>query len=271
MAADVITLCADLAAEHNALDAVVAALAPAAWATPTPAVGWTVHDQVGHLAFFDERAHTAAVDPGAFAAHLSAIAADPAGWSAGHLDQARALDPATLLRRWRRVRSRFIEAAAGLDPATRVAWYGPSMSVASFVTARLMETWCHGQDVRDAVGLPPAAGPRLRHIAHLGVRTRANSYLANGREVPAGVTRVELTAPDGSLWSWGEPGVTDRIAGSALDFCLVVTQRRHRADTDLVITGPLAEEWMSLAQAFAGPPGDGRRAGQFPRASAAAR
>ena len=169
------------------------------------------------------------------------------------------------------MRSRFIEAAAGLDPATRVAWYGPSMSVASFVTARLMETWCHGQDVRDAVGLPPAAGPRLRHIAHLGVRTHANSYLANCREVPAGVPRVELTAPDGSLWSWGEPGVTDRIAGSALDFCLVVTQRRHRADTDLVITGPLAEEWMSLAQAFAGPPGDGRRAGQFPRASAAAR
>lgn len=43
----------------------------------------------------------------------------------------------------------------------------------------------------------------------------------------------------------------------------MVTQRRHPADTDLVATGPEVEEWLGLAQAFAGAPGPGREPGQF--------
>jgi uncharacterized protein (TIGR03084 family) len=131
------------------------------------------------------------------------------------------------------------------------------MSMTSFVTARLMETWAHGQDVLDAIGHQPIVSNRLRHVAFIGVRARPFAYVNRGLEVPDGDVRVELTAPDGDTWTFGESS-TDVVRGSALDFCLVVTQRRHRADTDLVIEGPLAEGWMSIAQAFAGPPTDGR-------------
>jgi uncharacterized protein (TIGR03084 family) len=70
--------------------------------------------------------------------------------------------------------------------------------------------------------------------------------------------RVELTGPDDSLWTWGPPDAADRVTGPALDFCLLVTQRRHRDDLALVIEGPAATEWMAIAQAFAGEAGPGR-------------
>src|ERR1700721_387060 len=50
----------------------------------------------------------------------------------------------------------------------------------------------------------------------------------------------------------------NRVQGNALDFCRVVTQRRHPDDTGLVVTGPDAQQWISIAQAFAGPAGPGR-------------
>ena len=133
------------------------------------------------------------------------------------------------------------------------------MSPASFATARLMEYWAHGQDVVDALGLEREPTTRLRHICHLGYRTRGFSYVNRGRQPPAGDVRVELVAPDGDTWSYGDPAATDRVTGSAHDFCLLVTQRRHRADTGLVAEGPLADEWLSIAQCFAGPPGGGRQ------------
>jgi uncharacterized protein (TIGR03084 family) len=150
-----------------------------------------------------------------------------------------------------------------IDPKARVPWFGPSMSALSCATARLMETWAHGQDIVDALRVHRATTERLRHIAHLGVMTRPFSYRTRGQEPPAGEIRVELRSPTGALWTWGDPGASNRICGLALDFCLVVTQRRHPADTALQITGPLAAEWMGLAQAFAGPPGAGRQPGQF--------
>jgi uncharacterized protein (TIGR03084 family) len=75
---------------------------------------------------------------------------------------------------------------------------------------------------------------------------------------------VALTAPDGTWWTWGDDAA-DAVRGDALDFCLVVTQRRHLDDTDLSVTGPVARQWIAIAQAFAGPAGAGRAAGQFAR------
>ena len=156
-----------------------------------------------------------------------------------------------------------VEAFAEADPSSRVPWYGPSMGALSFISARLMETWAHGQDVCDALGADRVATNRLRHIAHLGVRARPFSYMVRGNEVPAGRIDVVLTGPDDDEWRWeigeeqvGVPVAT--VSGSALDFCLVVTQRRNLADTGLVVAGALAEDWMAIAQAFAGPPGPGR-------------
>jgi len=258
------TVCVDLAAEHDDLDRIVAALAEGDLDTPTPSPGWSVRDQITHLAWFDGQATLAIVDPEAFAVGVRRFVADPAAMMAEHLTHGHGRGVEGMLGWWRGERSRFLEAARGVDPAGRVPWYGPPMSPASFVTARLMETWCHGQDVVDAVGAVRRPTARLRHVAHIGVRARAFSYATNGRTAPEEDVRVELEAPGGTLWSWGDAFAPDRVSGTALDFCLVVTQRRHRDDTDLRIEGPLAREWMEIAQAFAGPPGEGRRPGQFP-------
>jgi uncharacterized protein (TIGR03084 family) len=132
------------------------------------------------------------------------------------------------------------------------------MSAASSVTARLMETWAHGQDIADALGTARTATARLRHVAHLGVRTLGFSFMLRGQPVPSAPVRVELTGPDGDSWTWGPADAADRVHGDALEFCLLVTQRRHRLDTSLRAAGPVADAWLDLAQAFAGPPGPGR-------------
>jgi uncharacterized protein (TIGR03084 family) len=132
------------------------------------------------------------------------------------------------------------------------------MSVASFATARVMETWAHGQDVADALGVVRAPTMRLRHVAEIGVRARPFAYVSRGRDVPDRGVRVELDAPDGTTWAWGPDDAADRITGDALDWCLVATQRRNPVDTTLVVTGDVATEWIGIVQAFAGPPTDQR-------------
>jgi uncharacterized protein (TIGR03084 family) len=154
-----------------------------------------------------------------------------------------------------------------IDPTTRVPWYGPSMAARSFVTARLMETWAHGQDIVDALGVTRTPTARLRHVAHIGVRARPFSYALHGLTLPAIGVAVRLTGPDGQEWTWGEwesdKSPLNSVSGSALDFCLVVTQRRHLFDTGLDVVGDVAIEWMTIAQAFAGGVGAGRAPGQF--------
>ena len=73
----------------------------------------------------------------------------------------RSMSPAELVRSWREDRRRLIDVAARLDPSTRVPWYGPAMGARSFITARLMETWAHGQDVADALGVVRRPTARL--------------------------------------------------------------------------------------------------------------
>jgi uncharacterized protein (TIGR03084 family) len=132
------------------------------------------------------------------------------------------------------------------------------MSPASFATARLREYWAHGQDVADGLGVTRTPTARLRHICHIGYRTRGFSYVNRGLEPPSADVRLELTAPDGTTWTYGDDSAPDRVTGPALDFCLLVTQRRHRDDVDVAAHGAAADEWLSIAQAYAGPPGPGR-------------
>jgi uncharacterized protein (TIGR03084 family) len=246
-------LCADLAAEHAALDAALDAATD--WDAATPAEGWSIRDTVSHLWFFDQRALLALTDPDAFAADASVLL--ERGIDAS-VEPGRGIEPHELHANWRRDREALIDHARTVDPSTRVPWYGPAMGARSFITARLMETWAHGQDVVDAVGVDRPATDRLRHVAHIGVRARPFSYAVNERPLPDADVYVGLDAPGGELWEWGDVESRDRVTGPALDFCLVVTQRRHLSDTALEVTGPAATEWMSIAQAFAGPPGPGR-------------
>jgi uncharacterized protein (TIGR03084 family) len=126
-----------------------------------------------------------------------------------------------------------------------------------------METWAHGQDVVDALGIERVPTDRLRHIAHLGVATFGWSYSVRQMKVPDSPVRVEITSPSGELWTWGPEKANDMVKGSAEEFCLVVVQRRAPADTQLVITGATARQWMSIAQTYAGLPGAGRKPGMF--------
>lgn len=132
------------------------------------------------------------------------------------------------------------------------------MSVASMATGRLMETWAHGQDVADTLGVARTPGDRLRHVARIGVRARDFAFGVRGLTPPAAEFRVELRSPGGELWTYGPEDAPQRVTGPALDFCLLVTQRAHRADLAVRADGPDADRWLDIAQAFAGPPGQGR-------------
>jgi len=257
-------LCADLRAEQDELAALLADLEERCWDTPTPAAGWNVRDQIGHLAHGEELAALAATDPDGFQAELARLMGDLDGRIGAVLARARASDGPLLLAWWLGARERTLAALAGQDERERIAWAGPAMSARSFAAARLMETFAHGQDIRDALGAPPVPSPRLRHVAELGVRTRAFAYLLRELDAPATPLRVELDAPDGGTWVWGEDDAPDRVSGPALDFCLVVTRRRHPADTRLDAHGPHAAEWLAIAQCYLGPPDEGRPAGSFP-------
>ncbi len=258
----------DLIAEQEDLDQMVGRLSPDEFSLATPSPRWTVADQLGHLAYFDHTAALAISDPDGFAAHRAELFATPAPANAD-LDQAtlgeyRSMDPAELVAAWRLARTELAEAADTLGEKDRVEWYGPSMGAKSFLTARLMEAWAHGQDIADAVGAARVPSDRLLHIAQLGVITQKWSFLVRGEDPLPVEVSVVLDAPGASAgepWSFGPADGPDRVSGPAEDFCLVVTQRRNVADTELTVVGQYAERWMANAQAFAG----GATSGPEPR------
>lgn len=251
-------LLADLDAESAELDALVAPLDPQGWATPTPAEGWTVAHQISHLAWTDRLALLSAADPAAFLESVKPLATDVDGPVQAGAAEGAGEPPAQLLARWRAGRAALLDALRTVSPQTRLTWFATTMKPASMATSRLMETWAHGLDVAEALGAEPSPTPRLRHVAHLGVRTRDHSFRTHGLTPPAAEFRVALTGPDGEPWAWGPPDAAQSVSGPALDFCHLVTQRRDRADLALVAEGPDADRWLDIAQAFAGPPGKGR-------------
>lgn len=266
-------LLTDLRDEGDELASTVEWLSEKQMSTPTPAAGWDIRRTIGHLKWTDETALRAVTDPSGFNQWLEEMLAEATpemidGFVDDAAEAAAKGDTQFLLSRWTSARSRLNRALSEGDPSDRAPWFGPPMSLVSMATARLMETWAHGQDIRDALEIAPRATPRLRHIAFLGFRTRAYSYSVHGLESPTVDIRVELTLPgvaaegeggaDGEL-RFGPADAEQRVTGSALDFCLLVTKRRHIADLDLEVVGEQAREWLSLAQAFAGPPGTGRQ------------
>ncbi|MGH3344489.1 MAG: TIGR03084 family metal-binding protein [Carbonactinosporaceae bacterium] len=254
-------LLADLAAERDDLRQVLGPLDADGWAAPTPAEPWTVRDQVVHLGYFDRVATLPATDPAGFEAELRSALADYQTYMRDHLEDGPP-PGGDVIGYWARGAAGFDRAYRDLDPASRLSWFAVQMSARSMVTARLTETWTHGQDVCDGLGVSRVPTARLRHIAHLAVRARPYGWVVRDRQPPAEPIRVELTAPDGSIWTF-EPEGSQYVQGSALDFCLVLNQRRHVDDTGLVAHGADAQEWLLIGQAFAGPPGPGRRPGQF--------
>jgi uncharacterized protein (TIGR03084 family) len=254
---------ADLRLEGDRLRDVVVPLGTDGWATPTPAAGWTVSTQVAHLLWTDEVAVLAAgartADGQAcWDAVVRGALEDPAGFVDARAHEIARLAPGALLDRWGSARDALAAALRDHPPGKKVPWFGPPMAPTSMATARLMETWAHALDVYAALGIEPERTDRIRAVAHLGVRTRGFAFALHDLPVPPDEPRVELVAPSGATWRWGPEEAAQSVAGSAWDFCLLVTQRVHRADTDLVVTGRDADRWLDIAQAFAGLPGPGR-------------
>ncbi|WP_131766704.1 TIGR03084 family metal-binding protein [Candidatus Protofrankia californiensis] len=265
MAADVRSLLADLAAETEELTVLLRGLDEPGWRTPTPAAGWDISDQVSHLAYFDDVTTLAATDPERFDVEAKKLTDLGDDFAAHVAHWYRDRSGSELLGWFEQARSTLLETLASVEAGTKLRWFGPPMSVPSSATARLMETWAHGQDVADALGVQRRPTDRLRHIAHLGVATVGWSFAVRQLPPPDRPIRISLTAPDGSRWQWGPEDAADVVTGPALDFCLLVTQRRHHADLDLQATGAAATRFLEIAQVFAGPPGAGRpRNGEHP-------
>jgi uncharacterized protein (TIGR03084 family) len=256
--ADLAQIVDDLRAESDELDALVAPLAEDRWSTPTPAAGWTIAHQIGHLLWTDRGALVSVTDADGFADIVKTALEDPIGFVNTAADELAEVPPAELLADWRATRAQLHDALLTVEDGRKLPWFGPPMSGPSMATARLMETWAHGLDVADALGVTRPATARLRSIAHIGVRTRDFAFIINELTPPAEPFRVELRAPDGSLWAWGPEAAVQRVTGSAEDFCFLVTQRRPLRELDITASGDDAVRWLPIAQAFAGPPGSGR-------------
>ena len=251
-------LLTDLKAEGDQLWSAVAGLDDEGWHTPTPAAGWDVATQVAHLLWTDEVAVIAATDKEKWDELVLQAIGDPDGFVDASAIEVARLAPQALLARWGAAREALNQALRELPEGQKMPWFGPPMSPASMATARFMETWAHALDVYEALGSVPEPTDRIRHVAHLGVRTRNFAFSVHQLEPPAEEFLVQLTAPSGETWSFGPEDAAQSVTGSAYDFCLLVTQRVHREDTDLVAVGDDAERWLGIAQAFAGPAGEGR-------------
>ncbi|MFG3659290.1 TIGR03084 family metal-binding protein [Streptomyces sp. NPDC047706] len=248
----------DLRAESDELDRLVADLPPERWTLPTPAPRWTVAHQIAHLAWTDRSALLAVTDEDAFRTLVEKAFAAPDSFVDDGADEGARLAPAELLTSWREGRAALDAALRAAPPGARFPWYGPPMSAASMATGRIMETWAHGQDVADALGVERTPTDRLKHVVRIGVRARDFAFAAHGLPAPGEEFRVELVAPSGELLTYGPEGAAQRVTGTAYDFALLVTQRAHRDDVDVRAEGTDADRWLGIAQAFAGPPGDGR-------------
>lgn len=254
-----------LVAEGDSVDRMVAGLDDAQWSLPTPAPGWTVADQVAHLSFVFRLAGAAAAQPQAFQAIAARAQGDFDAAVNAALAEYQDLAPADLLARWRGERATAEQALAAVPADSLVPWLVRPLPPAVLAAAGMMELVAHGQDIADAAGVDREWTDRIRHVVGFAVQVWDFGYQARGLAVPDVRFGFELTGPSGAVWRFGPDDADQRITGSAVDFCLLVTRRRHRADLDLVAVGADADEWLNIAQAYRGAPGAGREPGQFAR------
>lgn len=261
----------DFRDESEALYALVSSHGDDVLAVRTQFRGWTIGDVLVHLHVWNVGADLALQDAERFLEFYSHFReAVETGRSLRPPETAwiGELRGASLLRAWREQVLAMTDRFRAADPRRRVRWAGPDMSVRSSITARLMETWAHGQEVYDALGVERVDADRIRNIATLGVNTFGWSFTVHGLPVPDRAPQVRLTAPSGAAWAWNESNDQDVIEGDATSFCQVVTQTRNVADTSLRVRGDAATQWMSIAQCFAGsaqrPPAPGTRFRQPP-------
>ena len=255
----------DFRKESRVLAAVLEPLSEADFFTPTQFKGWTIDDVLGHLHILNHAAALALESDEAFHAFFATTSkVMQAGGSMIDAQRPwiRDLKGRALFQAWLALSETVADGFANADPKARLAWAGPSMSARSSITARQMETWAHGHEVFDLLGVERVDSDRIKNIVVLGVNTFGWAYQVRGQLPPGMMPYVELTAPSGVIWRFGDES-SDKVVGSALGFAQAVTQTRHWSDTDLKVTGPQSRMWMDIAQCFAGgvspPPAAGTR------------
>jgi enediyne biosynthesis protein E11 len=261
--ADTQEVLADLNADCDEIDRLVTGLKESQWELPTPAPGWTIAHQIAHLTATYQMATMAAADPDGFRTFLSRISSDFTANVAAAMAPYLALPHRDLLSRWQAQRAEVTRALAAVPAGEVVPWLVRPLPPAILACAGIMEAFAHGQDIADALGEQREATDRLQHLVGFAVVVWDFGYQARGLTPPDTQFRFDITAPSGAVWSFGPPDAAQRIAGPALDFCLLVTRRRHRDDLAITATGADADEWLNIAQAYRGPAGDGRSPGQF--------
>ena len=245
----------DFLAESECLYELLEGLGDSEFERATEFKGWTLNDVIRHLHVWNLGAGLSLTDEAGFDAFYAQVGEHASGGLRGFEDAyLEGLTGQELLKTWRGSCQRVAAEFAKADPSQRVKWAGPSMSARSSITARLMETWAHGQEIYDELGVVRENADRIRNIVVLGNNTHGWTYAVRGEEAPSAVPYLVLTAPSGEIWTFNEPSDAERIEGSAEAFCQVVTQVRNVADTSLTVVGPGARDWMSKAQCFAGPP-----------------
>lgn len=246
----------DFLDESTALFALVSELDEEALDEATLFKNWTVNDILQHLHCWNWAARESLSRSDAFSRYMqSALDRIPReGVRPLENDHLDGLSGRALVEAWRDGYAETAEAFIDVDPKMRVRWVGPDMSALSSITARLMETWAHGQAIYDLLSVDRVDHDRIRNIAVLGINTFGWTFDNRKRDRPGEVPSVRLTAPSGEIWTWNDDNPNDRIEGTATEFCQVVTQTRNVADTNLRISGSVARAWMDNAQCFAGPP-----------------
>ena len=214
----------DFLEESEVLAKAIAQLESADWEQPTKFKGWTINDVIVHLYFWNLAADMSLNDPDALMAMVTRLMPElPKGGLRGFENAEISLRGHALFEAWqaqyRDMAARWID----VDPKTRVKWVGPDMSVRSSITARQMETWAHGHEVFDLLGLQRQESDRIRNIVVLGVNTFGWSHKVHGLDVPEAMPHLRLTAPSGEIWEYGEADSGSSIVGQAVEFAQVVT------------------------------------------------
>ncbi len=246
----------DFRDESNALYRLLADLKDADFDRPTRFKQWTIGEIITHLHTWNWGVEQALVDEPVFVRFFSGYTAERETVTLRAYEK-RWADPLhgrALLEAWHLKYIQVAELFQTADPKRRLKWAGPDMSVRMCITARQMETWAHGMALYDLLGVERVDTDRIQNIAVLGINTFGWTFNTHQQPLPALRPHVRLTAPSGTIWTWNEDSDSQRIEGSASEFCQVITQVRNIADTRLKVVGDSATRWMGIAQCFAGPP-----------------
>ncbi len=254
----------DLVAEEQHLDQFLQSISDRDWKRPTPAAGWTIQDQVSHLAAVESMAAEVIAEGPERLAREDITSVDE--WTARGVARGRGKRHQEIIEWWRFARADVVEALSRLEASDRVTWIYGDMGARTFATLRLMETWAHGLDIKAAIlgritplaeeeleeGAedPLADTPRLRHVAWLAQRTLRFAFAEAGEEFPTQGIRVEVMGPRYQAWRFG-PEETDQVVrGKAGEWCRVAVRRQRAEETGLKALGRYAETALRVVRAY---------------------